>query len=749
MELDSSVEESLTDLLTKEVNRWTRNCVDVEALQKRAARAEETCRMLGKKILSLQSQIENLQVENMNGYNNSRDCNKKLGVKSQKKISSSNIDDEGISSSERSSTPDDLKRDEIDGGNIIKISNLDNDQETTIDDVIEELRIIVKDAEEEYEDNNMKLQSNTVDSLPPKTKESNKTSKYLQPSNLTSTSCSESNQRCDQNPITYFGNSSALNGGDEEYQFSNSSEATRKLSSNHSSISKSSADGSLKILVKGPDLEDAIVPAILHPQPPKRSPPCLSAILAGRNFAFAPDNGEAYNSPGEEVEEETLGDGSDSLLSASRLKYAQNEPLQMSFATCKVEGKSLAKSCDDLCDFKMANSAVNGEKKTIRNYDSGNMAAKSFDSRRSGFQKSHSQSSEQSMQKWGGHKSRSEIEKRKMLRRTSSQDGLESNKSSHQKLKRSESGIESRIRKFESLNSFENMSLQSLSRPLSVENVFDDDSKGRIMRRSESFHHVSVAKKESSSRGGSDSGLFYVTNFDLEPVITQINKPDVQKPPANLLTKSLDRIDEGLDSMVDIVLTEENHWSQGKEGRSKVDRKEKEKRSKNSGKQKRESKVDNSLKNDEFYAGFCPNANVSSNTKQQLLRNDELYNEKQPVVQKQWSYQTELNNSRIKAITPLINVDNTLPVSSRSSSFCIDKSIASKFSKGSTESGIYLPGVSYDAFGISKSRFNAGKYSGNNLLPVRDNIVGNRNPVILPPGAARHGKVTDVISGLY
>jgi hypothetical protein len=59
---------------------------------------------------------------------------------------SSSAEDEGISFSERSSSPENqpVKTPVIHG--------IDNDQETTIDDVIEELRIIVKDAEEELHD---------------------------------------------------------------------------------------------------------------------------------------------------------------------------------------------------------------------------------------------------------------------------------------------------------------------------------------------------------------------------------------------------------------------------------------------------------------------------------------------------------------------------------------------------------------------------------------------------------------------
>ena len=68
-------------------------------------------------------------------------------TETEKKVSSS-AEDEGISFSERSSSPEDPPMTDTNNIN----NTQDNDQETTIDDVIEELRIIVKDAEEELHD---------------------------------------------------------------------------------------------------------------------------------------------------------------------------------------------------------------------------------------------------------------------------------------------------------------------------------------------------------------------------------------------------------------------------------------------------------------------------------------------------------------------------------------------------------------------------------------------------------------------
>ena len=62
-------EEPLAGPLREEVRRWSRLCVDVDALQGRARRAEETCRLLSKKVSALQRQLHKLQLERLNEYN--------------------------------------------------------------------------------------------------------------------------------------------------------------------------------------------------------------------------------------------------------------------------------------------------------------------------------------------------------------------------------------------------------------------------------------------------------------------------------------------------------------------------------------------------------------------------------------------------------------------------------------------------------------------------------------------------------
>ena len=65
-ELDGREEDTLNDLLHKEVQKWSHNCVDVDALQRRVVRAEETCRILSKKVSALQTQLQQMQLEKLN-----------------------------------------------------------------------------------------------------------------------------------------------------------------------------------------------------------------------------------------------------------------------------------------------------------------------------------------------------------------------------------------------------------------------------------------------------------------------------------------------------------------------------------------------------------------------------------------------------------------------------------------------------------------------------------------------------------
>lgn len=764
-ELDGREEDALHDLLHKEVQKWAHNCVDVDALQRRVVRAEETCRILGKKVSALQSQLQQLQLEKLNNYNlEDREKMTVLGAKQSPKVSS-NAEDEGISSSERSSSPENTKHQSRRNHQKMNASP-DNDQETTIDDVIEELRIIVKDAEEEIGDSN-RAEQNRIDqnfynedsSKPNHLHRSNSKislnngdiyvyDKVLKrdnkiPKSNAGSNASQSVVKGEQ--VTYFGN-------DRDYS-TDSSGGRRTNAESSRRLSKSSVDGSVKIVVKGPDIEEAIVPTILHPQPPRRSPPCLSAIMAVRRGDFI-DHEDASNSHDEDIEEETLGDGSDSLLSASRLKYngkgqAYEEPVRSEIdhfqkhcqrkETENGVGDKLKKSYDDLRYFS------EGEiknRKTIRNYESSysKTKAESKSSRQDGFAQRHSS------------KYRSEVEKRKQLRRSASHDYLESSASSPRSKRSNRSRVESQIRKFESLNSFdEHRSLQSSGRHESSENLskrehlFADENTRGKMRRSESFHHVShVSNKDQcpSTQGGSDSGLFYVTDFNLEPLVTRRPRSiDAPKSPS-LLTKSLDRIDEGLDSMVDIVITQEkNQWNSSKYhakakkdertlARSKSSRLDDTKSCCEPGSKSRKESRGKHLKSDEFY---------SSHVNNKQLRSDELYEEQR---NREWN---ELNSGKRSSEfdldrTPMILTKNGI----RHNSFCHNSNMGNRLASKSMDSGIFA-GRTYDTFGLGKTRFNAGKYSGKQQ--AKENPIGRRNTTSSAVG--NRGKVTDVVSGLY
>lgn len=797
-EFDGREEDALTDLLHKEVQKWTHNCVDVDALQRRVMRAEETCRILSKKVSLLQMQLE--KRSNSDSEERNKSAPTILTIVKSPKVSS-NGEDEGISSSERSSSSEDMKHQaKI---NRQKTSSAQsNDQETTIDDVIEELRIIVKDAEEEFSDKTQELNRRAnIDQEVRNEQESAKTKLYRSNSKISlnhsesytyekiskrdqypdskvlrSNACSNASQnQIKDEQITYFGNDQDYNTDSSGTKRLNPRDLPRKTS-------KSSMEGSVKIIVKGPDVEEAIVPAILHPQPPRRAPPCLSAIIAARHCDLT-DHVETYNSHDEEIEEETLGDGSDSLLSASRLKYngkhqIYDEQIRSINANQlqkvdKNDAVKFEKNMDDLPHFEESENAKDG--KVVRGYDvsSGSKSRivtdvgpinrqmdiyKQFDSIPKGFETSSARSIDQRTIRRHSSKYRSEIEKRKYLRRSASHDYLESNVSSPSQSRRSGSKVECRIRKFESLNSFdEHRSLQNYGRSNGSENpgkreqalLLADLSRSK-MRRSESFHHISnrASRRESSLRGESDSGLFYVTDFNLEPLVTRRPRSiDAPKSP-NPLTKSLDRIDEGLDSMVDIVITQEqSQWNKGKR-QSRVNKSEKQlTRSKS-------TRLDdfcgnNSSEFDRQRDNSAPKTKHSKNEESVLyhvnnkqLRNDEFYEQQRT---REWNYHNKLNYARSK--DDISSEDSPIILSRsgmRHNSFCQKDNIGNKFSGRPNESGIFA-GRTYDTFGLGKSRFNAGKYSGNQQ--AKENPIGRRNTTSSLIG--KRGKVTDDVSGLY
>lgn len=808
-EFDGREEDALTDLLHKEVQKWTHNCVDVDALQRRVIRAEETCRILSKKVSLLQMQLEKRNERGGLEEQNQESTPIHVLVAAKSPKVSSNAEDEGISSSERSSSPEDTKHQARAALQKTSQAAQNNDQETTIDDVIEELRIIVKDAEEEFSDKTQELNRRTDIDREIVGKEST-TDKLCRSSSKVSLNNSETytydkrdrhvdpktrgsnaDSGASQSPmkgeqVTYFGNQ------EQDYVSTDSSDTKRLNPGEPCRSSKTSMEGSVRIVVKGPDVEEAIVPAILHPQPPRRAPPCLSAIMASRHCDFG-DHVETYNSHDEEAEEETLGDDSDSLLSASRLKYNKHQMYDGQTRTVNVnqsqkQAKSdtvligsnhvdvkFRKSLDDLRNFEESDKK---NRKTLRNYEitSGpRMIAeigqidvyRQFESAvAKGFETASGRSADQRTIHRHSSKYRSEVEKkRKYLRRSASHDYLESNVSSPRS-RRSGSKVECHIRKFESLNSFdEHRSLQNYGRSNTSEGfgkreqtlLLLDPARSK-MRRSESFHHVShhasSKRDQCSSKGESDSGLFYVTDFNLEPVVARRPRSiDAPKSPS-LLTKSLDRIDEGLDSMVDIVITQEqSQWNANKR-QSKASRIPRDDRQLT---RSRSTKLDEFRGNSPEYTnvrarrdGSVPSTGKHvendelrhANNKQ--LRSDELYEEQR---NREWNYHNELNYARSKGASspedsPIILSKNGM----KHNSFCPKTdNVGNKFSGRPNESSGIFVGRTYDTFGLGKSRFNAGKYSENQQIKERP--ISRRNTASSLMG--KRGKVTDVVSGLY
>lgn len=87
------------------------------------------------------------------------------------------------------------------------------------------------------------------------------------------------------------------------------------------------------------------------------------------------------------------------------------------------------------------------------------------------------------------------------------------------------------------------------------------------LKRSESFKHllpVNDNAKPHSNRHGSFHGVVVITeNTPLSPSFQDQKKSTIQELTAHRLkSKSLDRIDDGLDAMVDIVMTEESRSEQ-------------------------------------------------------------------------------------------------------------------------------------------------------------------------------------------
>ncbi|VEN34044.1 unnamed protein product [Callosobruchus maculatus] len=134
--------------LLEEIRRWEESNIDIEAVYDKLHKCEKEGEKLRAKVVHLEQKIKYLQEEQL-ALQNSRQTLKD-------RCNDSTPDDEGISSSERSLTPEDeqgqhsIYTSTFIPGNVapsVVSRKSEEEEETTIDEVIEELRNIVNDAE--------------------------------------------------------------------------------------------------------------------------------------------------------------------------------------------------------------------------------------------------------------------------------------------------------------------------------------------------------------------------------------------------------------------------------------------------------------------------------------------------------------------------------------------------------------------------------------------------------------------------
>lgn len=434
---------------------------------------------------------------------------------------------------------------------------------------------------------------------------------------------------------------------------------------------------SLKIVVKSANnIEDEIIPAILYPQPPRRTLPCLSTLLVTRNDEFINNSSPVVFPSHDDVddaEEETLDDGSDSLLSASKLKYNNNK-----------------------------NNSINIEEDKLYFAKNHNEAYKKFNK----ISKSYHDNSSNNIVTNEAKKIQVKLndnDKKKSVQRSMSHDYISNNNFIYD-FNNENHKIFSRIKKFESLNSFDNTNfyINSNEKHDKSSTKQSNEIKKKI-RRSESCHQVFNETKNDnlSNKGGSDSGLQYITDYNLQTVMINSKISDKN----NKLSKSLDKIDE-----TNITIM------------------------KNKKKCTRQFSEMNSTNNHYKKENYLIKKSTDYNNYNGHLKNDDIYIDKKTIDnQQKLQYKKHIISDN--------NMKNNLPIIS---SIGCDKTI--KFSFTDT-GGMYLPNTcrSHDKFNIGKNRFNAGKYSGDLLTTNNHGLSKN----ILSSNSSKRGKVTDIISGLY
>lgn len=459
------------------------------------------------------------------------------------------------------------------------------------------------------------------------------------------------------------------------------------------------------------DNESAIVPAIIHPQPPRRAPPCL----VGNSLFLQPhrhpadedaDHHQMEVCVDSEHDEDLLlldDDGSDSLLSASRLNYnggISTAKLPILHPNDRINHneesglfrrrRSLSSSefkIESLADFEISETILDERipkkrMEIVNNHNSNSLGSKQYSKCSNTVQR--------------------RTERRKYLRRCQSQDHIDPQDSCSLKSRGSGRGVMEHIRKFESLNSFDDRR--------SLPNF--DDSSCRL-QRSESFHQTRLSQSTkdycSSSRGGSDSGLMYNV-ADNEPHYAE--KPSHQQNQQKSMTKSLDRIDEGLDAMVDVVVTKERR------------------------------QLHRRLSNDDRPSKKDNNRHHSR---------DRQRDDCEELRRKYRPYHEDVGNKQIE-ITDNRKYTSFLDTRKDRTEY-MERSMSGN-RRQHNDSRIFA-GRPHDVLGFGKNRFNAGKYSGNSHPQhpqsqqsqfITKNVHRHVN---VSSGHQQRGKVTDVVSGLY
>ncbi|XP_031336233.1 uncharacterized protein LOC116165711 isoform X2 [Photinus pyralis] len=180
----TSVKSPSAAAVYEQLDYWSKNHIDIESLSSRLNHIEKQNDFLKDKVLLLERRIQILQEEKgvlvsleqclkercselqteVLSLKSGKSRSSKLYVK---KDNSTPAEDEGISSSERSLSPEDVQCEKssyeiYDNKTEFDLKLLADEEETTIDDVIQELKNIVNDAETEAYSQTSKIQMDVL-----------------------------------------------------------------------------------------------------------------------------------------------------------------------------------------------------------------------------------------------------------------------------------------------------------------------------------------------------------------------------------------------------------------------------------------------------------------------------------------------------------------------------------------------------------------------------------------------------------